>query len=283
MSFTEGKIPVAVQGTRGAYSQLAAEKMFPDGSFLYFKNFGAVISAVDQKLCRFGVLPLENNTYGSVRAVYRLLQTREVSIAYAMRLKIDHVLLVKEGTALQDIRRVISHEQALGQCEAFLHSLGDKVSIDACLNTAVAARMTAESDDPALAAVSSPECAEIYGLKVLKRHIADNNSNFTRFICISGKEESGIPGKSEKPNRLSLILTIPHRPGMLSGILDLFAEKNINLLKIESVPIPGKDFEFMFFIDIEETENPETTRKILTELEEICPVVRCLGSYYEEY
>ena len=157
--------------------QLAATALFPQGRIMYFKNFGAVARAVSEGMCRFGVLPIENNTYGSVKNVYRILGRREVSIVRSMPQKITHVLLMKKGGKPGMIRKVISHEQALGQCSEFLHSLGDKVEEEACLNTAVAARLVSESDDPGLACISAPECAELYGLNIVKKHIADSDRN----------------------------------------------------------------------------------------------------------
>ena len=148
--FPDGGI-IACQGVRGANSQLAATALFPQGRIMYFKNFGAVARAVSEGMCRFGVLPIENNTYGSVKNVYRILGRREVSIVRSMPQKITHVLLMKKGGKPGMIRKVISHEQALGQCSEFLHSLGDKVEEEACLNTAVAARLVSQSDDPGIA------------------------------------------------------------------------------------------------------------------------------------
>lgn len=277
MVVTEEAIAVAVQGTKGAYSSLAAKQMFPNGIFLYFRTFDAISRAVKEKLCRYGILPIENNTYGSVKAVYKILGRKDVSIVSASRLRIDHVLLAKTGTKPDEIRKIISHEQALGQCDEFLHSLGDSVEIEACLNTAVAARMVSESTDNRLAAISSPECAEIYGLSIIRRRIADNDSNYTRFICVAAEEEI-----RPEANRISLLLSLPHVPGALAGILGCFSENGINLLKIESTPVPGKDFEFMFYIDIEGSVKDSRIQAVLDEVRERCSGYTMLGCYYED-
>ena len=268
---------IACQGIAGAYSEITAKHLFPEGTFLYFKNFRAVARAVSEGMCHFGVLPIENNTYGSVREVYKVIGEENVSIVRGFTLRIEHVLLAKAGTKLADVTEIISHEQALGQCAEFLHSLGDKVQVHACLNTAVAARTVAASDNPSLAAISSPDCAELYGLESLKRRIADSSDNYTRFICVA-KEAVLYPGA----NRICLVLTLPHRPGSLAHILSSFADAGINLLKIESAPIPGKDFEFRFFIDLEASLADEASAKVLREVEEICPEFRVLGNFTEE-
>ncbi len=274
-AFPDGGI-IACQGVRGANSQLAADTLFPHGTIMYFKNFGAVARAVSEGMCRFGVLPIENNTYGSVKNVYRILGRREVSIVRSMPQKITHVLLMKKGGKPGMIRKVISHEQALGQCSEFLHSLGDKVEEEACLNTAVAARLVSESDDPGLACISAPECAELYGLNIVKKHIADSDRNYTRFLVVA-REPDVYPGA----NRISMILNLQHKPGALARVLDLFAGAGINMLKIESAPIPGRDFEFSFYIDIEASVRDAHVRQILDKLREECPGFTFLGNYEE--
>ncbi|MEE3420233.1 MAG: prephenate dehydratase domain-containing protein [Lachnospiraceae bacterium] len=267
---------VACQGIRGAYSQITAQRLFPEGTFIYFKNFGAVVRAVREEMCEYGVLPIENNTYGSVKDVYRLLSRGEVNVVRGYRLKIDHVLLAREGTSLKDVKKVMSHEQALGQCDEFLKSLGDKVELVPALNTAVAARSVAASPDPYCAAISSPECAALYGLAILKKKIADNDHNYTRFLCI-GKKKAVYPGA----NRISIILTLPHKPGTLSRILNEIAGAGLNLLKLESAPIPGKDFEFIFYIDIEGSIEDPATVAALKNIREESTGFAFLGNYEE--
>ncbi len=204
--FPEGGL-IACQGVEGAYSQMAADRMFPRGNIIYFKNFEAVFDAVESGLCTFGILPIENSSNGSVRAVYDLLQVKNVSIVRSERLCISHELLVKPGTKLADVKKILSHEQALGQCSEFLKSLGDKVEIEKCDNTAMAAKFVAESKDPGVAAISSSNCAELYGLTALScGHIQNSDNNYTRFICIT-KKPVVYPGA----NRITLVLSCePH-------------------------------------------------------------------------
>lgn len=270
------KAVVACQGVQGAYSQITARRLFPEGKFIYFDKFPAVVKAVQEDMCDYGVLPIENNTYGSVKAVYQLLDDGDFNIVRGYRLKIDHQLLAKEGTSLSEVTTIYSHEQAIGQCEKFLHSLGRNVRAVPHFNTAISARYVSENSDPYCAAIASPECAEIYGLKVLKRHIADNPHNYTRFLCIA-RRKTVYPGA----NRISIILTLPHRPGSLAFVLQKFADQGMNLLKIESAPIPGRDFEFRFYLDFEASVRERKTRDLLLELKNICPTFRYLGNYEE--
>ncbi len=268
---------VACQGIEGAYSHLAARSLFPDSSLLYFRNFRAVARAVSQGMCRYGVLPIENNTYGSVREVYRVIGEENVCIVRSTTLRISHRLLALPGASLSGITRIYSHEQALGQCADFLHSLGDKVRVVPCLNTAVAARTVAQGGDPHAAAISSPECAALYDLKTLKKDIADTTHNYTRFICIAAAPEI-LPGAS----RLSIVLSVQHRPGALAAVLQEFAKAGIDMLKIESAPVPGRDFEFRFYIDLAATVSDPAVTAILQRLGAECPEYRYLGSYTEE-
>lgn len=272
-----GQGMIACQGIPGAYSQITAKELFPEGTFLYFKNFRAVARAVCEEMCDYGVLPIENNTYGSVREVYKVIGEENISIVRGYTLRINHMLLAKPGTKLSDVKKILSHEQALGQCSEFLHSLGDKVQIIPALNTAVAARTVADSEDPSLAAISSPVCSEIYGLDIIKRKIADTADNYTRFICVA-KEPVLFPGAG----RISMVFSLLHRPGSLATVLDVFSNAGIDLLKIESVPIPGRNFEFRFYIDIAASLADEKTIQVLKEMEELSQDLRILGCYTEE-
>jgi len=153
---------VACQGVEGAYSQIACEKIFKNPFIIYFKSFEAVFSAIDQGLCQYGILPIENSTAGSVNKVYDLMIEHNFSIVRTFRLKIDHNLLVNPGTNLADIKEVYSHEQAINQCGNFLHSLPG-VNVVPVDNTAVAAQMVAQSGRKDVAALSSRACAALYG------------------------------------------------------------------------------------------------------------------------
>ncbi|MBQ0058738.1 MAG: bifunctional chorismate mutase/prephenate dehydratase [Lachnospiraceae bacterium] len=267
---------IACQGIRGANSQLAAERMFPHGQYMFFKTFEGVVEAVKTGMCDFGMLPIENNIHGSVRPVYNLLKKGEVTILRSQKLLIHHELLVKEGTNLEDVRLIYSHEQAIGQCSQFIKSLGDQVRAIPCENTAIAARMVAESEEKGVASLSSSACIDLYHLKRLDVNAQNSENNYTRFICIS-KNRQVYPGA----NRISLVLSLPHEPGSLFKILGQFAEINVDMQKLESVPIPGRDFEFMFYIDLmASVTNPDVVA-VLEDLKNRCQDFVYLGNYIE--
>lgn len=266
---------VACQGVEGAYSQQACDKLFPHAEIVYVQSFEGVFQAVEQGLCRYGILPIENSSFGSVGAVYDLMKRHKFSIVRSTRLRIVHTLLSKKGTPIEGIREVFSHEQAIGQCGEFLKAHpGIKVTV--CANTAMAAKMVAESDRDDVAAISSRQCAELYGLQILSEGIQDNDNNFTRFICIS-RELEIYPGAS----KISLMMTLPHSPGSLSGMLSRFSMLGINLTKLESRPIPGKDFEFMFYFDLEASACAEPVLKLLCELQNNPETFVFLGNYID--
>ncbi len=266
---------VACQGVEGAYSQIACEKMFKNPFILYFKNFEGVFTAIEKGLCQYGILPLENSTAGSVKKVYDLMIRHNFSIVRAFRLKVDHNLLVKPGTKLSDIKEIYSHEQAIGQCSDFLHSL-EGVTITPVSNTAVASEMVANSQRTDVAALSSRACAELYGLECLAQSIQDTGNNFTRFICISKNLEI-YPGS----DRTSIMMVLPHRPGSLYKFLARLFVLGINVTKLESRPIPDRDFEFMFYFDLETSIYSQEFVQLMCELEDLCEEFRYLGSYRE--
>ena len=232
---------VACQGVEGANSQVACDRLLPRGNIVYVKTFQAVVSAVESGLCRFGVLPIENSSNGSVRAVYELLQDHNLSIVRSTRLCIRHELLTLPGVKMEDITEIYSHEQAIGQCSKFLNSLNG-VRVIPCDNTAMAAKMVAEKGDRHAAAISSHPCAALYGLTCLNDSIQDSDNNYTRFICIT-KDPVIYAGA----NRISLIIAFDNRPGALYEILSKLAALDINMTKLESCPVAGSDFEFVFF------------------------------------
>jgi chorismate mutase/prephenate dehydratase len=255
---------------------MAADRLFPHGTLVYFKSFDAVCAAVESGLCQFGVLPIENSTNGSVRAVYTLLRERRVGIVRATKLFIRHELLARPGVSFDDITEIYSHEQALGQCSEFLKTLGDRVKIIPCENTAVAARRVAESGSGTAAAIASHDCGALYGLKSLRDDIQNSDHNYTRFICIA-KNPDLYPGA----NRVSLILALRHRPGALYETLAELAARGINLLKLESYPVSGHDFAFQFFLDMEASVLEAPTAALLRELERGSEGFKYLGNYLE--
>ena len=266
---------VACQGVEGAYSQIACEKIFKSPFIMYFKNFEAVFTAIEQGMCQYGILPIENSTAGSVTKVYDLMIKHNFSIVRTFRLKIDHNLLVIPGTKLSDIKTVYSHEQAINQCNEFLQSLSG-VNVIPVANTAVAAEMVAKSARHDVAALSSRSCAELYGLECLAASVQDKGNNRTRFICISKNLEI-YPGS----DKTSIMMILPHKPGSLYRVLARLYTLGINVTKLESRPIPDREFEFMFYFDLETSIYSEEFVQLICELDELCEEFKYLGSYTE--
>ena len=266
---------VACQGVEGAYSQIACEKMFKNPFIMYFKNFEAVFNAIDQGLCQYGILPIENSTAGSVKKVYDLMIRHNFSIVRTFRLKVDHNLLVKPGTKLSDIKEIYSHEQALNQCSDFIQSLPG-VTVVPVANTAIAAEMVANSDRTDVAAISSRNCAELYGLDNISSSVQDKGNNRTRFICISKNLEI-YPGS----DKTSIMMILNHKPGALYKVLARMYTLGINVTKLESRPLPDREFEFMFYFDLETSIYSEEFIQLMCELDELCEEFKYLGSYTE--
>lgn len=269
---------VACCGTEGSYAQQAVSRLVKAPTIVYFSDFENVFVAVEKGLCPYGVLPVENSAVGSVAAVYDLMQRHSFHIARALRLKVDHVLLALPGVKLGDVREISSHPHALTQCAAFLKSLADVKALPA-VNTAVAARELAASGRRDAAVIASRACAELYGLDVIADRVQDAVYNYTRFICIS-KDLEIYPDA----NRISIMLSLPHRPGALAAIISRFAAVDVNLTKLESRPIPGMDFEFSFIFDFEASPSDPAVLSLLSELSQDPEIERFefLGAYQEK-
>lgn len=267
---------VACQGVEGSYSSIAADKLFEIADITYFRNFEGVFQAVEKGLCDYGVLPIENSAVGSVNAVYDLMKKHNFYIVRSVKLKVSHHLLAKKGAKLSDIKEVCSHEQALSQCAGYLQKNFPGVKITPCPNTAVAAEMVAASDRGDIACLSSRGCAELYGLGILESNVQDNDSNYTRFICISKRLEVFAPA-----DRISIMMTLPHESGSLNRVLNKFSTLGLNLTKLESRPLPGTDFEFMFYFDFEGQIENSDTLSLVAELDQGTEQFVFLGSYHE--
>ena len=266
---------VACQGVEGAYSQQACEKVFKRPQIMYFNSFEGVFSAIDKGLCPYGILPLENSTAGSVNKIYDLMMEYNFHIIRSTRIKVDHSLLVLPGVKKEEVREIFSHEQALSQCTEFLEEMKG-VKITPCANTAAAAKMVFESGRRDAAAISSRSCAQIYGLDCLADSIQNQGSNYTRFICIA-KDLEIYPGS----DTTSVMMTLPHRPGSLYRALSRFNALGINIQKLESRPLPGSDFEFMFYFDFEASVYSPEFLSFFEDIDGIATRFVYLGSYLE--
>ncbi len=266
---------VAFQGTHGSYSQLACEKLFSHPQLHGVATFEEVFSSLEEGLCDFGVLPLENSTHGSVGPVFDLLKAYPFPIAKSIRLHVRHHLLVKPGTEFSQIRQVYSHEQALGQCGLFFQKHPHIQRIPTA-NTSFAAEKVAQSDDSTMAAIGSKEAAQSYGLEILEQEIQSTENNYTRFVCISSKPIV-FPGS----DKITVVIALPHKQGALYQILALIAAAGINLTKLESRPVPGSDFQFLFYLDLQGSIEDPTVFRLLSRLEKQAETFFFLGNYSE--
>ena len=269
------KATVACQGVEGAYSQQACDKLFRMPKIIYMKNFNGVFAAIDQGLCQYGILPVENSTAGSVNQIYDLMLKYNFYVVKSVKLKIDHSLLAKKETRKEDIKEIVSHEQAIMQCDDYLKAFPN-AKITICENTAEAAKMVAESERNDIAALASYSCGKLYGLSCLQEAVQDNGNNYTRFICISKKLEI-YPGA----DKTSLMLVVSHTPGSLYNVLARFNALGINIFKLESRPLPQRDFDYMFYFDIDSEVHSEEFVRLINQLEELSHEFKYLGSYME--
>lgn len=267
-------VVVGVQGVAGAYSEQSAQAMFPKAKIVYYPSWAGIFDALKDGSIAYGVLPLENSTYGSVTDVYRLIIDNDTYIIDSNRLKIEHCLMAKPGAKLEDLREITSHPQALGQCAGFITHSGCR-SV-AATNTAVAAESVSKSDRRDLAAIARIDCAEKYGLEILARGVQDEPYNATRFVAISKRLE--IPADADK---ISIRFSLAHRQGTLSRILEYFSALGLNLTKIESSPIPSKPFEYRFCLDFNGSMRDEETFDLICALTDELADFRFMGNYHE--
>ena len=264
---------VVYQGVEGAYSHIVTKKLFPDINTENVNTFEDAIKEVLDGNALYCVVPIENSSAGIVTDVYDLLLKKDVVIVAEYDLHISHCLLGTKDADIEDIKTVYSHPQALMQCASYLreHTDWSQVSL---LNTAVSAKKVKDDNSKEQAAIASELSANLYDLKILDRGINRNLNNTTRFVVLS-KEKIF----SESSNKLSLILELPHEKGMLYNILGIFVLNGLNLVKIESRPIPEKTFEYRFFIDIEGNLNSPNVSNVLEILKEKVPFLKVLGNY----
>lgn len=266
--------PIACQGVQGAYSGEAAKALFPDSPIDFHKQFEDVFEAVNQNKARFGIIPVENSTAGSVHESYDLIMKYKFFIVGAYDLKVDHCLCAKPGVKFEDIENVYSHTQALSQCNIFLKNF-DFTGITFS-NTAAAAKFVSESEKNNIAAICSESAAKKYGLKIIRKGIQNVTNNTTRFIVIS--KELVIDEHAEK---ISLIFSAPHRTGSLYRVLGRFSMTGLNLTKLESRPVANGRFDYYFYVDILGSVRDEQTLDLLCALSDELPEFSFLGNYYE--
>ena len=265
-------LKAAFQGERGAFSEDAVISFFSDIETLPYRSFGDVFKAVLTDEADFGVVPIENSQAGSINETYDLLLSHPVIIFGEINMKIHHHLVALPGESLESIKTVYSHPQALAQCHEFISKLN--VQIFPGYNTAGSAKRLREEGMKEAAAIASKRAAQIYNLIILAPDIETNANNYTKFIIIAKK-----PAKRAGANKTSLVFSTKNTPGALYGILGAFANRNINLTKLESRPGKEKPWEYVFYVDFEGHMDDEICKDALEEIKDKTSFLKILGSY----
>lgn len=266
---------VACQGVEGAYSGLTAAKLFPNSPRKFYRQFEDVFEAVDKGRAKFGIIPVENSTAGSVHESYDLIMKYRFYVVGAYDLKIEHCLCAKPDTEYENISEIYSHPQALSQCNNFIKNF-DFTGVN-YTNTAAAAKFVSECERNDIAAICSESAAKKYGLKILRRNVQNNNSNRTRFIVISKKLMI-----SDDAEKISLIFTCAHKTGSLYRVLGRFSMAGLSLTKLESRPIENdEEFNYYFYVDVLGNVREESTIDLICALSDELPEFEFLGNFKE--
>jgi prephenate dehydratase len=263
---------VAFQGEAGAYSEQALLSHFGTVETLPCESFDAVFEAVNAGNCHAAMIPIENSLAGSIHQNYDLLLRNELQIAGEFSLRVRHCLIVVPGVERRELRRAISHPQALGQCAGYLRSHG--IRAEQAYDTAGSVKLLKESGARDTAAIASRRAAELYGMEILEEGIEDDSQNYTRFLAIQRGPE---PFQGEA--KTSIVFTLKNLPGALFKAMSVFALRDIDLTKIESRPLQGSPWEYLFYIDFVGAAQEETVRRALDHLGEYALMLRVLGTY----
>lgn len=265
---------VGFQGIPGSFSQEALLDFFgEDVNSNNYDEFEDVFIAIKEDKIKYGILPIENSSTGGISEVYDLLRKYGFYIVGEKCVKVCHNLLGVEGATLEDIEEVYSHPQAFEQSSVFLKKYS-KWKLVPYYNTATSAKLVAEKRNKAFASISSEEAAELYNLKIIKNNINYNQNNYTRFIVIA--KELEVMSTS---NKISILISVPHKVGSLYRILSDFSENNINMIKIQSRPITDSPFEYFFYIDFEGNVKEKFVHDSINVIEKKCSDFRFLGNY----
>jgi prephenate dehydratase len=266
---------VAFQGARGAYSEIATTQYFAKRvETVPVPNFADVFTAVVKKKVEFGVIPMENSLTGSIHQNFDLLLKYKLWIGGEIKLRISHSLLAPHGASLKTIRKVYSHPQALWQCQRFLKSFS-RIEAIPYFDTAGSARYVAALGEPDSAAIASRFAATHYDLKILKAGIEDNKENYTRFLVLSRPPQRS-KGEGDKT---SVAFALRDIPGALHRCIEVFAKAGIQIFKVESRPIPGRPWEYLFYVDFGEDLYKPVSQQALKDLKKVSKRLRVLGTY----
>ena len=264
---------IAYQGEPGAYSEAAGLKFHPSADLIPHPSFEDVFKAVLGKAATHGILPVENSIGGSIHRNFDLLAEHDLSIVGEIELLVEHCLLAYPGTKRDGLRRVYSHPQALAQCENFLRALPN-VEIVATYDTAGSAKLIRDGKLGDTAAIASARAGEIFGLEVLASGIQDYELNLTRFVIVARQPET-----MKDADKTTILFALPNEPGALFKALSVFALRDIDLTKLESRPIRGRPWEYMFYVDLNVGRQDMRCARALVHLAEFAKWVRTLGSY----
>src|SRR5436305_19283 len=264
---------IAYQGEPGAVSEAAARRVDPDAQLTPCRSFDEVFDAVQKGTAAYGVLPIENSIGGSIHRNYDLLLERSLPIVGEVELPVIHHLLALPGATLDGLRRVYSHPQGLAQCERFLRTLTN-VEIVATYDTAGSAKMVADAGLKDAGAIASARAGEVFGLVSLAAGVQDFDDNITRFIVVSRE-----PIAHAAPDKTSIVFSLPNEPASLFKALSVFALRGIDLTKLESRPIPGRPWEYLFYVDLSVAREDAKCAKALAHLGEFASMLRTLGTY----
>jgi prephenate dehydratase len=270
---------VAFQGEIGAFSEEAARRLFEGAEPVPRPTFEEVFAAVAGGEVDAAVIPIENSLFGSVHVNYDLLRTHDLRITSELQLRIRHHLMARPGTRIEDVCRVHSHPQALGQCQIFLREHLPHADVIPAYDTAGAAKMVAGAG-AGEAAIASEQAAAEYGLEIIAAGIESNHQNFTRFLALA--PAGSVPDRviPDRPYKTSLVYSMrTNVPGALFKSLAVFALRDIDLYKIESRPLVGSPGNYLFYLDVEGAADDEPVQRALEHLEELASYLRVLGSY----
>jgi prephenate dehydratase len=266
-------VRIAFQGEPGAYSEAAAIRFSDHADLLPCESFDDVFTAVATGKATHGILPVENSIGGSIHRNYDLLLEHDLPIVGEVQLDITHNLLVLPGTTMEQVKKIYSHPQALAQCERFLRSLPG-VSVEATYDTAGSAKLVKEKGLKDAAAIASERAARVFGLEILKPEIQDFSDNITRFLVVSRTADSDL-----QADKTTVVFSLPNEPGSLFKALSVFALREIDLTKIESRPIRGRPWEYLFYVDLPVGRHDLRCARALVHLAEFARSMRTLGSY----
>lgn len=264
---------IAYQGEPGAFSEAAARQIDANAELLPRRGFEDVLDAVRTGGVDYGVLPIENSIGGSIHRNFDLLLEHELPIVGELELPVVHNLLALPGTAMSAVIRIYSHPQALAQCDRFLRRLTG-VEVVATYDTAGSAKLIVDEHLADAAAIASARAAEVFGLAILHAAIQDYEHNVTRFILIGNQ-----PVTADPPDKTTIVFSLKNEPGALFKALSVFALRGIDLSKLESRPMPGKKWEYLFYADLKAARETQACDRALSHLAEFAPMVRVLGSY----